>query len=40
MYREMHPEADDRCGVEAMSMHERVPENLKEAKPKAGSIAR
>jgi hypothetical protein len=39
MYREMHPEADDRRGIEPASMHERVPENLKEAKPKAGSIA-
>jgi hypothetical protein len=35
----MHPEADDRRGVEPTSMHKRVPANLKEAKPKAGSIA-
>ena len=39
MCRETHPEADDRRGVEPASMHERVPANLKEAKPKAGSIA-
>lgn len=39
MYRKVHPEADDRRGVEPTSMHKRVPANLKEAKPKAGSIA-
>lgn len=39
MYREMHPEADDRLGVEPASMHERVPATLKEAKPKAGSFS-
>jgi hypothetical protein len=39
MCREMHPEADDRRGVEPASMHECVPAYLQEAKPKAGSLA-
>jgi hypothetical protein len=35
----MHPEADDWRGVEPTPMHKHVSEDLKEAKPKAGSIA-
>jgi hypothetical protein len=37
--REAHPEAGDWRGVEPTPMREHVPEDLKEAKPKAGSIA-
>jgi hypothetical protein len=35
----MHPEAGDWRGVEPTPVHEHVPAHLKEAKPKAGSIA-
>jgi hypothetical protein len=34
-----YPEADDSRGVESARLHERVSTTLKEAKPKAGSIA-